>query len=131
MFIVTWHQLKTFGLFLVLMMHFDFCICLLLISFHPVNLGKYHSAKVDNEDHSNHQNEEETTGQILQHEKSAAGVLCQLKTRHCTQASHLTFTKDVLGIVASLGQLEDENLSRSVGSCTICSSFCICGCAFR
>ncbi|KAH9673614.1 protein DEFECTIVE IN MERISTEM SILENCING 3 [Citrus sinensis] len=78
-----------------------------------VNLGKYHSAKVDNEDHSNHQNEEETTGQILQHEKSAAGVLCQLKTRHCTQASHLTFTKDVLGIVASLGQLEDENLSRS------------------
>ncbi|KAH9673611.1 protein DEFECTIVE IN MERISTEM SILENCING 3 [Citrus sinensis] len=76
-----------------------------------VNLGKYHSAKVDNEDHSNHQNEEETTGQILQHEKSAAGVLCQLKTRHCTQASHLTFTKDVLGIVASLGQLEDENLS--------------------
>ncbi|KAH9673601.1 protein DEFECTIVE IN MERISTEM SILENCING 3 [Citrus sinensis] len=79
--------------------------------FHPVNLGKYHSAKVDNEDHSNHQNEEETTGQILQHEKSAAGVLCQLKTRHCTQASHLTFTKDVLGIVASLGQLEDENLS--------------------
>ncbi|KAH9673625.1 protein DEFECTIVE IN MERISTEM SILENCING 3 [Citrus sinensis] len=77
-----------------------------------VNLGKYHSAKVDNEDHSNHQNEEETTGQILQHEKSAAGVLCQLKTRHCTQASHLTFTKDVLGIVASLGQLEDENLSR-------------------
>ncbi|GAY35676.1 hypothetical protein CUMW_278680 [Citrus unshiu] len=43
--------------------------------------------------------------QILQHEKSAAGVLCQLKTRHCTQASHLTFTKDVLGIVASLPNL--------------------------
>ena len=94
-----------------------FCICLLLISFLSVILGKYHSSsapKTENEDNSNLQSEEETTEQILQHEKSAAGVFCQLKTRHGTHASHLALTKDVLGIVASLGNVEDENLSRLI-----------------
>ncbi|KAL5736894.1 hypothetical protein ACOSP7_031351 [Xanthoceras sorbifolium] len=79
-----------------------------------VILGKYHSTSeslIEN-DHSNLQNEEETTEQILQHEKSAAGVLFQLKTRHGAQASLLALTKDVLGIVASLGKVGDENLSR-------------------
>ncbi|XP_044505582.1 protein DEFECTIVE IN MERISTEM SILENCING 3-like isoform X2 [Mangifera indica] len=80
-----------------------------------VILGKYHSSsgpKTENENHFSLQSEEETTGQILQHEKSAAGVFCKLKTRHGSQASHLQSTKDVLGIVASLGIVEDENLSR-------------------
>ncbi|KAK0591983.1 hypothetical protein LWI29_011280 [Acer saccharum] len=79
-----------------------------------VTLGKYHSSsvsKIEN-DRANLQSEEETTEQILLHEKSAAGVLCQLKTRHGAQVSHLTLTKDVLGIVASLGKVGDENLSR-------------------
>ena len=31
-----------------------------------------------------------------------------------TQASHLILTKDVLGAVATLGKVDDENLSRSV-----------------
>ena len=80
-------------------------------------LGKYHSSsapKIENEDHSHLQSEDETTEQILRHEKSAAGILCQLKTRHFTQASHLTLTKDVLGAVATLGKVDEENLSRSV-----------------
>ncbi|TXG48663.1 hypothetical protein EZV62_024538 [Acer yangbiense] len=78
-----------------------------------VTLGKYHSSsvsKIEN-DRANLQSEEETTEQILLHEKSAAGVLCQLKSRHGAQVSHLTLTKDVLGIVASLGKVGDENLS--------------------
>ncbi|CAJ1974403.1 unnamed protein product [Sphenostylis stenocarpa] len=57
-------------------------------------------------------NDEEVDKQILQHEKSAAGVLCQLKIRHGAQPSHLTTTKDVVGIVATLGKVEDDNLSR-------------------
>ncbi|KAK7350985.1 hypothetical protein VNO77_10093 [Canavalia gladiata] len=57
-------------------------------------------------------NNEEVNKQILKHEKSAAAVLCQLKIRHGAQASHLTLTKDVVGIVATLGKVEDDNLSR-------------------
>lgn len=80
-----------------------------------VTLGKYHSSSattIENEDHSHRQSEEEIHEQILQHEKSAAGILCQLKARHGTQASHLTLTKDLLGIVATLGKVDDDNLSR-------------------
>ncbi|XVF10078.1 hypothetical protein REPUB_Repub07fG0152200 [Reevesia pubescens] len=80
-----------------------------------VMLGKYHSSSalnIENKDHSHLQSEEETTEQILRHEKSAAGILCQLKTCHGTQASHLVLTKDVLGPVATLGKVDDENLSR-------------------
>jgi hypothetical protein len=56
--------------------------------------------------------EEEVNKQILQHEKSGAGVLWQVKTRHGEQASLLTLIKDVVGIVAMLGKVEDANLSR-------------------
>ncbi|MCL7052009.1 hypothetical protein MKW94_009899 [Papaver nudicaule] len=49
---------------------------------------------------------------MLQQEKSAAGVICQVKTQHATQASSLPLTKDVLGIVATLGHVDDDNLSR-------------------
>jgi len=59
-------------------------------------------------------NDEEVDKQISQHEKSAAGILCQLKIRHGAQASHLTTTKDVVGIVATLGKVEDDNLSRYI-----------------
>jgi hypothetical protein len=48
----------------------------------------------------------------LQHEKSGAGILCQVKTRHEEQASVLALAKDVVGIVAMLGKVEDSNLSR-------------------
>lgn len=57
---------------------------------------------------------EEINEQIRQHESSAAGVICQLKTYHGTQASHLTLLKDVVGVVATLGTIVDDNLSRYV-----------------
>ncbi|KAK4273885.1 hypothetical protein QN277_017195 [Acacia crassicarpa] len=56
--------------------------------------------------------EEAINEQILQHEKSAAGLLCQLKTHHGTLASNLSLTKDIVGIVATLGKVEDDNLSK-------------------
>ncbi|XP_068316656.1 protein DEFECTIVE IN MERISTEM SILENCING 3-like [Pyrus communis] len=60
----------------------------------------------------------EEEDQILRHEKSAAGLLCRLKlleSQHATQALNLALTKDVLGIVgivATLGRVDDDNLSR-------------------
>ncbi|XP_060675501.1 protein DEFECTIVE IN MERISTEM SILENCING 3 isoform X2 [Ziziphus jujuba] len=80
-----------------------------------VFLNSHHPSstpKIENEAHSDLQSEEETTEQILRHEKSAAGIICQLKTRHGSQASHLTLIKDVLGIVATLAKVDDDNLSR-------------------
>ncbi|XP_065867910.1 protein DEFECTIVE IN MERISTEM SILENCING 3-like isoform X3 [Euphorbia lathyris] len=44
------------------------------------------------------------------------GILCQLTTRHGTHAPQLGFTKDVLGIVATLGKVDDDNLSRVLRS---------------
>ncbi|XP_059435420.1 protein DEFECTIVE IN MERISTEM SILENCING 3-like isoform X2 [Corylus avellana] len=70
------------------------------------------TSKIEHENNSQLQTEEQTTEQILQHEKSAAGILCQLKKLDGTQASHLPLTKDVLGIVATLGKVDDDNLSR-------------------
>ncbi|XP_042487850.1 protein DEFECTIVE IN MERISTEM SILENCING 3-like isoform X2 [Macadamia integrifolia] len=79
-----------------------------------VTRGKYHSSEVKNENENNNhfQTEEDTVEQILRHEKSAAAILYQLKTRHGTQAPNLALTKDVLGIVATLGKVDNDNLSR-------------------
>ncbi|KAK9020648.1 hypothetical protein V6N11_010666 [Hibiscus sabdariffa] len=79
-----------------------------------VLLGKHHSSSspIENKDQSHLQSEHEITEQILRHEKSAAGILCQLKTHHGPQASHLSLTKDIMGAVATLGKVDDENLSR-------------------
>ncbi|KAK8484399.1 hypothetical protein V6N11_001657 [Hibiscus sabdariffa] len=79
-----------------------------------VLLGKYHSSSspIVNKDRSHLQSEHEITEQILRHEKSAAGILFQLKTHHGPQASHLSLTKDLLGVVGTLGKVDDENLSR-------------------
>ncbi|KAL9660140.1 hypothetical protein QQ045_024951 [Rhodiola kirilowii] len=50
---------------------------------------------------------------ILQHEKSAAALLYHhLNTRDSNQTASVTWTKDVLGVVATLGRMEDDNLSR-------------------
>ncbi|XP_026427732.1 protein DEFECTIVE IN MERISTEM SILENCING 3-like isoform X1 [Papaver somniferum] len=80
-----------------------------------VTLGKHRSeneSSAGNDDSTHIQTEENTVQQILKQEKSAAGVICQLKTHHATQASNLPLTKDVLGIVATLGHVDDDNLSR-------------------
>ncbi|XP_019070150.1 protein DEFECTIVE IN MERISTEM SILENCING 3 isoform X2 [Solanum lycopersicum] len=80
-----------------------------------VALGKYQTASEsgsENEELSHVQSEEETLGNIFLHEKSAAGIWYELKCHHGTQASHLPLMKDVVGIVAMLGSVDDDNLSR-------------------
>lgn len=82
-----------------------------------VALGKYQTASEsgsENEELSHVRNVEETLEHILIHEKSAAGIWCQLKHHHGTQASHLPLMKDVVGIVSMLGNVDDDNLSRLI-----------------
>lgn len=76
-----------------------------------VTLGKYHSSsapKIEDGDLSQMQTEEATIENIMKNEKSAAAIVCQLK-RHRNQATHI---KDVLGVVATLGKVNDDSLSR-------------------
>lgn len=68
----------------------------------------------ENEIHSHSQSDEETLEQIMRQEKSAAAILCKLSTHHGIQAYNLMLTKDVLGVVARLGKVDDDNLGRSV-----------------
>ncbi|CAA3010564.1 Hypothetical predicted protein [Olea europaea subsp. europaea] len=80
-----------------------------------VSLGKYHTASssmMENEEPAQLKTEAETVEHILRHEKSAAAILYQLKIQHETQASDIQLTKDVLGVVATLGKVDDDNLSR-------------------
>ncbi|GLT63656.1 hypothetical protein SLA2020_362020 [Shorea laevis] len=80
-----------------------------------VILGKYHSStvpKTENEDHSHLESVQKIIENILKHEKSAARIICQLKSHQGTHASHLKLIKDVLGVVATLGKVDDENLSK-------------------
>lgn len=58
--------------------------------------------------------EQETIEHILRHENSAAAILCQFKTHHQSQDSHPSWMKDVVGVVATLGNVEDDNISRLV-----------------
>ncbi|KAI8010447.1 Protein DEFECTIVE IN MERISTEM SILENCING 3 [Camellia lanceoleosa] len=63
-------------------------------------------------DHTGVDNEEEPLEHIIGHEKSAVGILCLLKACYGNEASNLLLTRDVLGIVATLGKVDDDNLSR-------------------
>ncbi|CAN1227947.1 Protein DEFECTIVE IN MERISTEM SILENCING 3 [Linum grandiflorum] len=80
-----------------------------------VVLGKYHSSAgmgIGHEERTPNQSEEETIKQILQHESSAAGILWQLRVNQTSSGSYMTLMKDVVGIVATLGRVDDDNLSR-------------------
>nr|GMD56676.1 protein DEFECTIVE IN MERISTEM SILENCING 3-like isoform X2 [Ipomoea batatas] len=48
---------------------------------------------------------------ILRHERSAAAIVCQLKALEGTQIYNRPLSIDVLGIVATLGTVADDNLS--------------------
>ncbi|KAK9122090.1 hypothetical protein Syun_019707 [Stephania yunnanensis] len=80
-----------------------------------VSLGKYHSssigAQVENGNLDGSQSEEKTIAQISQIENSAARVVCELKNGHTDQASNPSLINNVLGVVATLGKVEDDNLS--------------------
>lgn len=86
-----------------------------LPNLYSVSLGKYHSANgAGTESESGLSwTEEDTIEQILKQENSAASVLCLLNSQQSTiQGLDLAFTKDVLGIVATLARVEEDNLSR-------------------
>ncbi|KAL3846181.1 hypothetical protein ACJIZ3_003584 [Penstemon smallii] len=74
-----------------------------------VSLGKHHASSTLS---TNEDTEEDTIQHILRYEKSAAALLCRTKSKPETQLSDNPFTKDVLGIVATLGKVDDDNLSR-------------------
>lgn len=62
---------------------------------------------------ANHQQSEQQTIEcILKQEKSAAAIVCSIKIHQLSQSSKLPFTKDVLGVVATLGKVMDDNFSR-------------------
>lgn len=89
-------------------------LCILFICF-AVLMSKLHSSATPrNENHDTNIQGEDINEQILRHEKSAAGVLCLVEARHGAQASQLTLTKGVVGIVAKLGKVNDEKLSQLV-----------------
>ncbi|EXB83888.1 hypothetical protein L484_023495 [Morus notabilis] len=80
-----------------------------------VSLGKYHSANGTGTESESGLSwtEEDTIEQILKQENSAASVLCRLNSQQSSiQGLDLAFTKDVLGIVATLARVGEDNLSR-------------------
>ncbi|CAM8979664.1 unnamed protein product [Rhodiola kirilowii] len=71
------------------------------------------AGSLNEDDMASEQNQEKAIiEKILQREKFAAAVLYQLNTRHSNMAAGLPWTNDVLGVVATLGRIEDDNLSR-------------------
>ncbi|PKA45830.1 hypothetical protein AXF42_Ash018381 [Apostasia shenzhenica] len=56
--------------------------------------------------------EKQTIDQIRQLDQTAASIICQVQDQHGLMASTLRCTKDIVGILASLGKVNDKNLSR-------------------
>lgn len=79
-----------------------------------IKLGNYHSsvAAVVNNDTSAQEAEQRTIRSILDQDNTAAGIICQLKVRHHELASKMPLMKDILGFVATLGKVNNDNLSR-------------------
>ncbi|KAM7268694.1 hypothetical protein ACFE04_010860 [Oxalis oulophora] len=79
-----------------------------------VTLGKYASSNVRKkvtEDHSQGPSEQEIIEEILRHEKCAAGIVCHLIKSH-PSIDQFPWAREVIGVVAILGKVDDENLSR-------------------
>ncbi|KAL6627114.1 hypothetical protein ACP70R_030840 [Stipagrostis hirtigluma subsp. patula] len=80
-----------------------------------IRLGNYHSsvAAVANNDTSAQEAEQRTIRSIIkQDKKTVASFLCQLKYDNYELAAKVPLTKDILGFVATLGKVNDDNLSR-------------------
>ncbi|KAG2329554.1 hypothetical protein Bca4012_020893 [Brassica carinata] len=76
-----------------------------------VHMSKLHSTSTSRSENTNLQGED-INEQILQHVNSAAGVLSYVQSHHYSQASQLDMTNGVVGVVAKLGTVNDENLSQ-------------------
>lgn len=79
-----------------------------------VTLGKNLSANThmeEDENDSNSLSEQATIEHIMQHEESAAAIVCQHKY-HVTHDDPTSCTEDVIGVVATLGKVYNDNLSR-------------------
>lgn len=66
---------------------------------------------IEDDDLSHTPTGKQTVEQIMQHEKSAAGIVCQMKYRD-THSDPTSLDNDVLGVVATLGKVNDDKLSR-------------------
>ncbi|KAL3630705.1 hypothetical protein CASFOL_023689 [Castilleja foliolosa] len=80
-----------------------------------VAIGKYHTIIIPQEDNGepvSGDSVEETLQHIHKYENSAAAVLCKMKANPESRASGYSLTTDVLGVVATLGKVDDPNLSR-------------------
>ncbi|CAO2194357.1 unnamed protein product [Urochloa humidicola] len=79
-----------------------------------IKLGNYHSsaAAVANIDTSAQEAEQRTIQGVLDQEKTAAAIICQMKVRYHESASKMPLMKNILGVVATLGKVNDDNLSR-------------------
>lgn len=69
-----------------------------------------------NETTAQNQTENQFFELISQQTKTASNIIFTMKTKHPTHMLKLPTTKGVLGLVAMLGKVKDDNLSRSVFS---------------
>ncbi|KAH0864574.1 hypothetical protein HID58_081785 [Brassica napus] len=76
-----------------------------------VHMGKLHTSGISTIENTNLQGED-INEQILRQVNSAAGVLSYVQSHHYSQASQLDMTNGVVGVVAKLGRVNDENLSQ-------------------
>ncbi|KAJ0253756.1 Protein DEFECTIVE IN MERISTEM SILENCING 3 [Hirschfeldia incana] len=77
-----------------------------------VHMSKLHSTRSENTNPLGEEEEEDINEQILRHVNSAAGVLSYVQSHHYSQASQLDMTNGVVGVVAKLGKVSDQNLSQ-------------------
>ncbi|KAL8171017.1 LOW QUALITY PROTEIN: hypothetical protein V2J09_022821 [Rumex salicifolius] len=78
-----------------------------------VRLDKYQSSsriEIEKNELSSARIDKETIVQIMQHGNSAAGILCEMQVYK--SASLSLIEDDVIGIVANLGRVDDDNFSR-------------------
>ncbi|CAN8268222.1 unnamed protein product [Cochlearia groenlandica] len=98
-----------------------------LFFFLAVLMSKFDAGGNENLE-NNLRGEEDIDEQIIKHEKSAAGVLIFVQIRHRPQVSQLELIKGVVGIVAKLGKVNDDNLSRVLsdylGTCSMLAIVC-------
>ncbi|TVU42723.1 hypothetical protein EJB05_09144, partial [Eragrostis curvula] len=79
-----------------------------------IKLGNYYSSvvAVANNDTSSLESERRTIRGILDQDKTAAGIICLLKVHQYEEASKMPLMNNILGFVATLGKVNDDNLSR-------------------